>query len=178
MTRRVLSVEFVARRRFKPAFTLSGFNILELLATLALLGMLGGLGVSNLQRDQPQVGGSVQVLTADLLWARSEAIRLHSPIRVTFSATSNSYRVVYETLEGGRTPQLAFERDLNRDFPLARLVNPDHAATQSLLFDARGVPQGLRSAARIEVASSLDATFKKCIVIEPKGLLTYKETCA
>ena len=149
--------------------------VLELLATLALLGLLGGLGVSNLQRDKPQVGGSLQLLTSDLLWARSEAVRSNTPVRVVFSATSDSYRVVYEA--SGRSPQLILERDLSSAFPLVKLVHPSQAAAQTILFDARGVPQNF-SAAKIELASSRDATFKRCLFVEPSGLLTYSRTCA
>ncbi len=175
MTRRVLPIDFVARRSFRtPA--LSGFVVLEWLATLALLGSLAAVGVNTLHRDEPQVAGSVQLLAADLLWARSEAVRLETPVRVTFSAASNSYRVTFDP--GDRPPRLAFERSLNRDFPLASLVGADPALTQTLLFDSRGLPQGLQTAAKIEVASSLDPSFKRCLFVGPRGLLTYNETCA
>ncbi len=180
MTRRVLPLsptEFVARRPL-VAPNVSGFVVLELLATICLLGSLGAVGLSNLHRDKPQVGGSLQLLAADLLWARSEAIRLDTPVRVTYSATTNSYRVAYEGDDS--TSYVAFERDLKRDFPLARLVPTasTDAATQTFLFDARGVPQGLQTAAKVEIASSLDPTFKRCLFINPKGLITANETCS
>lgn len=177
MTRRI-PVAFGAPRRTWVYPTLSNSTILEVLATLALLGLLGGLGVSNLQRAEPQVGSGIQILASDLLWARSEAVRLRTPIRVTFSAATNSYRVTYESLEGDRELKIAFERDLSRDFPLIKLVEPGHATPQTVLFDARGTPRGLRSAAKIEIASSLDSGLRRCIFLEPKGLVTYSQTCA
>lgn len=175
MTRRVLPVEFVARRPFEVP-VLSGFNLLELLATLALLGSLLGVSVSSWQRDKPQVGAGVQTLAADLLWARSEAVRLHTPVRVTFDAASARYRVTYENTNG--KPQVALERDLKRHFPLVDLAAPGRDAAPSFLFDARGAVTGSRSTLKLEVGSSLDATFRSCVFVEPKGLITYSQTCA
>lgn len=147
MTRRI-PVAFGAPRRTWVYPTLSSSTILEVLATLALLGLLGGMGVSTLQRAEPQVGSGIQTLASDLLWARSEAIRLRTPIRVTFNAATNSYQGVYESLEGDRAPKIAFERDLSRDFPLIKLVESGHATLKTVLFDARGTPQALRSATK------------------------------
>lgn len=174
MTRRVSPVEFSANRHFGAA-GLNTSALLEGLAILALLGTLALLGLTGWQRSEPQVGGGVQLLTTDLLWVRSEAIRLNTPIRVTFDTDTNSYRVAYENSVGA-APQLMFERTLKRDFPLIKLVN-EPASTQTVLFDSRGVPQGLDAAVKIEVAS-VDASFKSCVFVQPKGRVTYSRTCA
>lgn len=175
MTRRVSPIEFSTNRHFGAA-GLNTSALLEGLAILALLGTLALLGLTGWQRSEPQVGGGVQLLTTDLLWVRSEAIRLDTPIRVTFDTDTNGYRVAYESSDEGAAPQLIFERALKRDFPLIKLVN-EPASTQTVLFDSRGVPQGLDAAVKIEVAS-VDASFKSCVFVQPKGRVTYSRTCA
>lgn len=176
MTRRVSPIEFSANRHFGAA----GLNmsaLLEGLAILALLSTLAMLGLTSWQRSEPQVGGGVQLLTTDLLWVRSEAIRLNTPIRVTFNTETDSYRVVYEGTHESAAPHLLFERALKRDFPLVKLVTADQVTTQTVLFDNRGVPKGLGSAVKIEVAS-VNTSFKSCVFVQPKGRVTYSRTCA
>ena len=175
MTRRVSPLEFSANRPFGSA-GLNTSALLEWTAILALLGTLAVLGVTGWQRSEPQVGNGVQLLTADLLWVRSEAIRLNTPIRVTFDVATDSYRVAYEGADASAAPQLIFERALKRDFPLVKLVNKN-AATQTVLFDSRGVPEGLAAAVKIEVAS-VDSSFTSCVFVQPKGRVTYSRSCA
>jgi prepilin-type N-terminal cleavage/methylation domain-containing protein len=65
------------------------FTIIELLAVLGIMSIVLSIGTANLSRLWGQMRGSEEIrrLSLDLNYARNEAVRLRSTVRVIFSAT-------------------------------------------------------------------------------------------
>ncbi|MGL6039618.1 MAG: GspH/FimT family pseudopilin [Deefgea sp.] len=67
----------------------SGFTLIELMITIAILGIALAIAVPDLMRfvNQSRVKGVAENLAQDLVFARTEAVRLGKPVRLNVAST-------------------------------------------------------------------------------------------
>ncbi len=69
----------------------SGFTLVELMVTVAVLAILLGIAIPSFQGtlDKRRLTGAAEQLYADLQYARSEAIKRNTTVRLSFQSGAN-----------------------------------------------------------------------------------------
>jgi len=69
----------------------SGFTLMELLVTIAIVSIVASVAVPNFRDmvDKGNVAGATDQLYQNLTYARSEAIKLNSPVTLSFTESSS-----------------------------------------------------------------------------------------
>lgn len=130
-----------------------GLSVIELVVVTAVLGILIALGGGWFSSDRMRVNQAAQVLSADVIRARLEALRRNVPvgIRFNFDGGANRYEIVADSDQNGldnndpvisRTQFGAGEWG-RIEGSLQQCTAADAAASTSaeVVFDARGVYQ-------------------------------------
>ena len=74
----------------------AGFMLIELMIVIAITAILTALAVPSFSvtLDNQRISGAAEAVLSDLRWARSEAIKRNTEVRVTFTSGSNwSYTI-------------------------------------------------------------------------------------
>ena len=74
----------------------AGFTLIELMIVIAITAILTALAVPSFSvtLDNQRISGAAEAVLSDLRWARSEAIKRNTEVRVTFTSGSNwSYTI-------------------------------------------------------------------------------------
>ena len=74
----------------------AGFTLIELMIVIAITAILTALAVPSFSvtLDNQRISGAAEAVLNDLRWARSEAIKRNTEVRVTFTSGSNwSYTI-------------------------------------------------------------------------------------
>lgn len=123
--------------------TRAGFTLIELLVVIAIIGILSAIGFINLPRDKFQVREASRVISADILRARSEAIRLNTWVGMTFDLTTSSYAIFQDEDKDWAADDGVFilQRRLSSEFPLVAITAAGFQLGASRVrFDVRGLP--------------------------------------
>ncbi|MFI3119231.1 MAG: GspH/FimT family pseudopilin [Methylococcaceae bacterium] len=81
--------------------SVTGFTQIELLISVSILGILAALVVPSFRSllERNEIIAVAEALSADLRWARSEALKRHIPIKVSFTpAGVGAWRYVINTV--------------------------------------------------------------------------------
>ncbi len=126
----------------------------------------------NLREDAPQVNESARVIATDLLWARSEAVRLGGSVTLSFSG--DAYEVSRRSSEESE-PEVLLRRDLSRSFPLVGVA--PSLLGGSVTFDVRGL-SAFQQAGVIALTSVQDSSFQRCVRLSSEGQVSFEAVCA
>jgi prepilin-type N-terminal cleavage/methylation domain-containing protein len=154
-----------------------GLSMLELIIVVAILGILSTVGFLNIRRDTPQVRQAASILAADLMRARTEAIRLNTMVAIKVNASTNSYSLFVDDNRDGISDdsKTIMERTVTGDFPLANLTT---TLTNGLLwFDVRGLPRNsLNNFAdgSVVVRSKKDNSYQLSVSVSSQGKIEVK----
>lgn len=163
------------RLKKRRARRVAGFSLIELIIVLAIIGILASIGFVNLRRDKPQVNESARIIAADMLWARSEAIRRNASVTLTFDVDAENYVITTDVESGGSTTtKTILTRNLNNDFPLADLTSASFSSSgaRSVNFDPRGLPRAVGAGAgngSVTIKSEQDSTYAVTINLAAQG---------
>jgi prepilin-type N-terminal cleavage/methylation domain-containing protein len=149
-----------------------GFTLIELIVVIAIIGVLSTIGFLNIRRDTPQVREAARILAADFMRARTEAIRLNTPVAMKINAAADSYSMFIDADRNGTSDdsKTIAQRTVSGDFPLADLTT---TLTNGLIwFDVRGLPRdstGNFSSATINVQSKQDTSYQLAVELSSQG---------
>lgn len=155
-----------------------GLSLIELIIVVAILGILSTIGFLNLRRDTPQVREAARILAADLMRARTEAIRLNTTIAVKIDASANSYSMFLDSDRNGTSDdsKTIMQRVVTGDFPLADVTT---TLTNGLIwFDVRGLPRdsaGNFSDATVNVQSKQDSSYQLVVALSSQGRIEVRQ---
>lgn len=146
-----------------------GFSLLELIIVIAILGILSTVGLLTIRRDTPQVRQAASIIAADLMRARTEAIRLNTPVTFKVNAGADSYSMFADsdcdgTADTGTT-NIA-ERTTTGDFPLADVETT--LTNARICFDVRGLPRN-NATGSISVTSRQVSSTRLSVNISSQG---------
>lgn len=156
--------------------TRAGFTLLELLVVITIIGILSAVGIMSLPRDKIQVREASRIISADILRARSEAIRLNTRVELAFNVTNDSYILNCsedrdcdgepDSSDVATVPTNILERRLGSEFPLADLSAASFISGASIWFDVRGLPNGAGS---VTVASKGRSSYALQVLMAAQG---------
>lgn len=135
------------KSRSTRAIATTGFTLIELILVVAILAIFTAVALprfgNSAQRFRVDI--SARKIAADIAWCKQAARTTGQPAIITFSTTNNTY-----TLSGGVSTTGNVAPDLTVDFKKSpytatlsavslTLLNTA-TATQSITFDANGIP--------------------------------------
>lgn len=126
----------------------------------------------NLRPDAPQVNESARVIATDLIFARSEAVRLGREVTLSFSP--NAYELSY--LDDAQAPVVLRRRAFDEAFPLVRVAAALSDDASRITFGAGGLPKGAQQGV-IAVRSAEDAAFARCVELTSDGGVSFEASC-
>ncbi len=111
-----------------------GFTILEILAAIGLLGLLLSIGAMNIRFVQGQMKAvqDIRQLATAIGYARDEAVRLRTNVRISFQ--SNSYTV--DLYDDGTIEQIYY---------LTKNSSWKNGTPLSIRFNGLGLARGISS---------------------------------
>lgn len=144
-----------------------GFTLIELIVVIAIVGILSTIGFLNIRRDTPQVREAARIIAADLMRARTEAIRINTPVTLSINASADSYSMFADsdcngTADTGTTT--IAQRTITSDFPLADVAT--NLTNARICFDVRGLP---RNSGSISITSRQVSSNKLSVSISSQG---------
>lgn len=161
-------------------------TLIEILVVISLMGILVSVGAASIDRRPLQVREATSVLAADVQRARTEAIRINTPVRIFFDVAADSYRVEADVLCDGVPDRdldddgvddlasaVIFSRDVGSYFPRVNLASTD-ATGDAIWFDPRGIPRtsgcsNLSAPVTVAFQAKGDAAIARAVRIELQG---------
>lgn len=151
-----------------------GLTLVELVVVVAIVAMLAAMGFVHLPQDRLHLRQASRVLQADLMRARSEAIRFNTFVGVVFDPAGRSYRMFVDA-DRNRVPDdgtlLPLATSLSA-FPRARLSVANFSGSDTVWFDAKGLPRnavGGFAAGTITLESTQDARLQYRVIVASHG---------
>lgn len=138
---------------------------------LGTLAIAAAVVLLNLRDDAPQVNDSARVLALDLLFARSEAVRLGQTLSLSFASDGLEYQLSLRGEDDGETPLL--RREVVRLYPLVEVMPVVASGDAVVHFGPNGQAEGALFAFR----SVQDERFSRCIRLESSGRVSFEADC-
>jgi type IV fimbrial biogenesis protein FimT len=137
----------------------TGFTLIEMMTVVALLAIISAIAVPSFRSflDGQRVKGIAYDLTADLLLARSEALKRNA--NVAIARGGNSWTDGWASAVAGTSTQISARGPSSGDIVVS-------GAPSSITFDANGRVSAPSAEVRITVSTGATS---RCIELSPSG---------
>lgn len=151
-----------------------GVTLVELLVVLAIVSVLATLGFVHLPQDRVHLREASRILQADLMRARSEAIRYNTFVAVAFDPAGGDYRMFIDADRNkiSDTGALLPLASSLASFPRARLSAVNFTGSDTLWLDPRGLPRnasGAFAAGSVTFTSSRNTRLQYRVIVASHG---------